>query len=77
MTKFIRIIIYTNSLVNADSFYANFTNTTFQKEPRYMYLTRIPSLTRSASEKKSRKARSWCKTKSIMPCGTFEMLCLE
>ena len=36
---------YTNSLVNADSFYANFTNTTFQKEPRYMYLTWIPSLT--------------------------------
>ena len=37
--------IYTNSLVNADLFYANFTNTTFQKEPRCMYLTRIPSLT--------------------------------
>ena len=35
------------SLVNADSFYANFTNTTFQKEPTYMYLTRIPSLTRT------------------------------
>ena len=28
------IFKYTNSLVNADSFYANFTNTTFQKEPR-------------------------------------------
>ena len=27
------IFKYTNSLVNADSFYANFTNTTFQKEP--------------------------------------------
>ena len=24
---------YTNSLVNADSFYANFTNTTFKKIP--------------------------------------------
>ena len=37
---------YTKSLVNADSFYVNFTNTTFQKEPRYMYLMQIPSLTR-------------------------------
>ena len=32
-------------LVNADSFYPNFTNMIFQKEPRYMYLTQIPSLT--------------------------------
>ena len=30
---------YTNCFVNADLFYANFTKTTFQKEPRYMYLT--------------------------------------
>ena len=43
--KFLGRSAYTNSLVNADSFYANFTNTTFQKEPRYMYLTQIPSLT--------------------------------
>ena len=26
-------LMYTNSLVNADSFYANFTSTTFQKIP--------------------------------------------
>ena len=35
---------YTNSLVNADSFYANFTNTTFQKIP-------IPHLTRTMKQK--------------------------
>ena len=35
---------YTNSLVNADSFYANFTNMTFQKIP-------IPHLTRSMKQK--------------------------
>ena len=34
---------YTDSLVNADSFYANFTNSTFLKKPRYMNLTWIPS----------------------------------
>ena len=34
----------TNSLVNADSFYANFTNTTFQKIP-------IPHLTRPMRQK--------------------------
>ena len=44
-------IEYTNSLVNADSFYANLTNTTFQKIPiphlkcKY-YETEISSLTR-------------------------------
>ena len=42
---------YTNSLVNADSFYPNFTNTTFQKIPiphltRTYCETEIPSLTR-------------------------------
>jgi hypothetical protein len=42
---FFLISNYTNFLVNADSFYTNFTNTNFQKEPRYMYLMRIPSLT--------------------------------
>ena len=26
----------TNSLVNADSFYANFTNTTFEKKPLFL-----------------------------------------
>ena len=43
--------VYTNSLVNANLFYANFTNTTFQKIPiphltvnRY-FETEIPSLT--------------------------------
>ena len=35
---------YTNSLVNADLFYANFTNTTFQKIP-------IPHLTRTMKQK--------------------------
>ena len=35
---------YTNFLVNADLFYANFTNITFQKEPRYMYLTWIDTI---------------------------------
>ena len=39
------ISYYLLSLVNADLFYANFTITTFQKEPRYMYLMPIPSLT--------------------------------
>ena len=34
----------TNSLVNADSFYANFTNTTFQKIP-------IPHLTHTMQQK--------------------------
>ena len=29
---------YTNSSVNTDSFYANFTNTTFQKEPPFLTL---------------------------------------
>ena len=38
------ILQYTNSLVNADSFYANFTNTTFQKIP-------IPHLTRTMKRK--------------------------
>ena len=46
---FFVIQLYTNSLVNADSFYANIINTTFQKEPRYMYLMRIPSLTHTQS----------------------------
>ena len=36
--------IYTNSLVNVDSFYTNFTNTTFQKFP-------IPHLTRPMGQK--------------------------
>jgi hypothetical protein len=45
LTKKTEKNVYTNSLVNADLFYTNFSNTTFQKEPRYMYLTRIPSLT--------------------------------
>ena len=36
-------------MVNADSFYANFTNTTLQKGPRYMYLTQIPSLTQTST----------------------------
>ena len=36
--------MYTNSLVNADSFYANFNNTTFQKVP-------IPHLTRPMKQK--------------------------
>ena len=40
-----RFTVYNNSLFNMDSSYANFTNTTFQKEPRYMYFTWIPSLT--------------------------------
>ena len=35
---------YTNTLVNADSFYANFTNTTFQK-------IIIPHLTRTMKQK--------------------------
>ena len=35
---------YTNSLVTAYSFYANFTNTTFQKVP-------IPHLTRTMKQK--------------------------
>ena len=38
-------IVYTNSLANADLFYVNFTHTTFQKVPRVMNLTWIPSLT--------------------------------
>ena len=37
-------LIYTNSLVNADTFYANFTNTTFQK-------ITIPHLTRTMKQK--------------------------
>ena len=41
----IREGLYTNSLVYADSFYASFTNITFQKEPICMYLMQIPSLT--------------------------------
>ena len=36
--------IYTKSLVNADSFYTNFANTTFQKIS-VSHLTEIPSLT--------------------------------
>ena len=36
--------MYTNSLVNTDSFYMNFTNTTFQKIP-------IPHLTRTMKQK--------------------------
>ena len=28
--------LYTNSLVNADSFYANFTNTTFEKKTLFL-----------------------------------------
>ena len=39
-----RKVKYTNSLVNADSFYGNFTNTTFQKNP-------IPHLTRIMKQK--------------------------
>ena len=35
---------YTNSLVNADSFYANFTNKTFQMKP-------IPHLTCTMKQK--------------------------
>ena len=43
--------MYTNSLVNADSFYTNFANTTFQKNPiphwtRTYYETEILSLMR-------------------------------
>ena len=43
---------YTNSLVNADSFYTNFTNTTFQKISiphltRTYYETEITSLMRN------------------------------
>ena len=35
-----------NVLVNADLFYANFTNMTFQKEPRYMcYVLNLDSFT--------------------------------
>ena len=37
--------LYPTPWLTRNSFYTNFTNTTFQKEPRYMYLTRIPSLT--------------------------------
>ena len=36
--------VYTKSLVNADSFYANFITTTFQKIP-------IPHLTRTMKQK--------------------------
>ena len=36
--------VYTNSLINTDSFYANFTNTTFQKIP-------IPLLARTMKKK--------------------------
>ena len=35
---------YTNSLVNADSFYANFTNTTFQKNPSFLVLREFLNL---------------------------------
>ena len=37
-------LLYTNSLVNVDSFYTNFNNTTFQKFP-------IPNLTRTMKQK--------------------------
>ena len=44
------VILYTNSLVNADSFYANFTNTHFQKVPiphfNTYYETKNPQLKR-------------------------------
>ena len=40
----INFYVYTNSLVNANLFYANFTNTTFQKIP-------IPHLTRTLKQK--------------------------
>ena len=42
--------MYTNSLVHADLFYANFTNKTFQKKPHSLlntyYKTESPSLTK-------------------------------
>ena len=37
--------VYTNSLVHADSFIVNFTNMTFQKEPRYIYVLNADSFT--------------------------------
>ena len=40
----VQVNIHTNSLVNADSFQANFANTTFQKIP-------IPHLTRTKKHK--------------------------
>ena len=43
-SKIIDVINYTNSLANADCFYANFTNTTFQKIP-------IPHLTHTMKQK--------------------------
>ena len=49
---------YTKSLVNADSFYANFNKGTFQKRSKNIYLTQIPSLTPTVSEKKSQKVTS-------------------
>ena len=47
-SKIIDVRNYTNSLVNADWFYAKFTNTTFQKIPiphlTHTIKTEIPSL---------------------------------
>ena len=48
----------TNSLVNADSFYMNFTNITFQKVPRFMYLKQIPSLTQYTYRKVASRSTS-------------------
>ena len=44
VSKIIDVRNYTNSLVNTDSFYANFTHTTFQKIP-------IPHLTHTMKQK--------------------------
>ena len=42
-------IIYTNSLVNVDSFYANFTNTTFHQTDASKYVCMRPGLIRSST----------------------------
>ena len=42
---YIKRFVYTNFLINGNSFYANFTNTTFQKIP-------IPHLTRTMTKKR-------------------------
>ena len=55
--------VYTNFLVNTDSFYANFTNRTFQKIPipqltRPMCETEIPSLTVRPRDTRPQDARA-------------------
>ena len=68
---------YTNSLVNADSFYANFTNTTFQKIPiTHFCISKFGLIFCTAT---MRNKRSFCEERNMFnrllwtpfDCGSF------